>query len=191
MVIEASGPRRAIAALTNRGLGRAIAAAGIVLLLAGHAGAQTPAPTVTQQTTGFDKWSVSCEQAANAAKYCVARLNVVSADQPPRPVLFLLVARRDNVSKLYVQTPTSIQLKPGVQLSFGRGSLHHFEFSSCEPALCTAEIAADAALLQELGNSGTATAIWTSLTAGEVKAEFAIDGGKEALDFLAKQSQAR
>jgi invasion protein IalB len=154
------------------------------------ANAPADAQTTTLETTKFNNWTVSCDNQGPtpATLRCIARLNVLKAKDDPRPILFMGVVKDASPQQRFiVQTPTSVQVKQGVEIAFGKNGPRRLDYVSCEPALCTAEIPLDATLAEELKNAATATVKWSTIQLGEAKVDFPLDGAGAAIAYLASR----
>jgi len=146
--------------------------------------------TVKTETTTFDTWTVTCNVHSKDVKGedgCIARTNVVKSADDPQPVLYLIVVKNEAGERMLVQTPSSIKLGPGTKVQFGDNKVLDLKYSSCEPALCTADMTFDSAIADQMKTSEKASVLWTSLTLGEIKVEFALAGARAAIEYLAKK----
>ena len=147
-----------------------------------QAGPAAPA----NETQNFQGWTVTClpPPADNSARTCIAKMGVIKSNEDRRPILFVSVIKTGNSATFVVQTPTGIDLKAGTTVQIGKAAPRRLAYESCEPALCTATVPMDDALLQELANAPTATASWIGLGVGEVKVEYALQEARNTLAYL-------
>lgn len=138
----------------------------------------------------FDYWNAGCDPQVEAGKpsRCLARLDVQKSKDDKQLVAILAIAKgKSGEWRLFVQTPTSVILSDGAQLTLGKNATRRLSYISCEPALCTAEAALDPALQRELTTSDGAKITFTSIQAGAAWVEFGIKGAKSAMDFVTSQ----
>lgn len=137
----------------------------------------------------FGAWAVSCspKTAATDPANCVALISVARDKGDQRRIVIMGLLKRDGTISYFAQTPTTVSIKPGVEVQFDGKAGRHYDYDSCEPALCTAVSPVDGALFDEIVTTPSATIGWTSLAAGPVKIVFPTNGAREALDFLKAQ----
>jgi invasion protein IalB len=155
----------------------------------GKTKAAPPAHGQTEIKT-FDYWNAGCDPQGEAGSppRCFARLDVQKSKDDKQLVAILAIAKgKSGEWRLFVQTPTSVILSDGAQLSLGKNAARRLNYVSCEPALCTAEAALDATLQRELTTSEGAKIAFTSIRAGAAWVEFGIKGAKSAMDFVTNQ----
>jgi invasion protein IalB len=150
-------------------------------------GAPQAAPAApANETQNFQGWTVTClpPPADNSGRTCIAKMGVIKSNEDRRPILFVSVVKTGNTATFVVQTPTGIDLKSGATVQIGKAAPRHLTYESCEPALCTATVQLDDALLQELASAPSATASWVGLGVGEVKVEYALQEARNTLAYL-------
>lgn len=167
------------------------ALAGGLLLLPGVgedglALAQNPAPAVPSapqriETTVHDSWTVTCRDVADKKNACTAVLRV--ADNQSGNVVLIWAVGKDQSDKLtsVIQTPTGIQIEPGVGLKVGNGNSRKLAYASCSPRQCDATLPADAAFLKEVTAGTEATATITLLDGRTAEFKFPLSGSAAAL----------
>jgi invasion protein IalB len=137
----------------------------------------------------FESWIVSCaqKQAATDPANCLGLVSVARDKQDQRKIVIMGITKNKGVMSFFAQTPTAVELKSGVDIQFEGRAPRHFDYSSCEPALCTTILPLDDALLNELVTAPNVTMVWTSLEAGQVKVVFSPAGAREAFEYLRAQ----
>ncbi len=148
--------------------------------------AAAPAAALANETTNFQGWSVTCTPPGQAGqpRTCMAQMGVLKSKEDPRPILVMGIAKTGGSATLIVQTPTTVDLTPGVNLQIGNGAPRHLTYVSCEPALCTAALPMDDALAQEVAAAPKAVATWVGLGVGEVRVEYALQEARNTIAFL-------
>lgn len=143
----------------------------------------SPPPGDTQN---FQGWAVTClpQPADKSPRTCVARMGVLKSNEDRRPILFMSVIKTGPSATFVLQTPTGVDLRAGVRVQIGKGSVRQLTFESCEPSLCTATIPMDDAFMQELASNPTATATWIGIGVGEVRVDYALQEARNTLAYL-------
>lgn len=153
--------------------------------------AQQAAVTQTPpgNTTRFGNWIVTCgpKNASTDPAECIALVSVAKDKDDKRPVVVMGVTKRAGQLTFFTHTPTGVSIKPGVDIQFEGKAPRHFEYTSCEPPLCTISSPVDDAILEEIVTTPNAAVLWTSLAVGPFKVSFPTANAKEALDFLKAQ----
>ncbi|GJE39099.1 invasion associated locus B family protein [Methylobacterium persicinum] len=151
------------------------------------AGTNTPNGAGGNEVTKFQGWVVTCfpPSATGGNRSCIGKMNILKINEDRRPIIFLSVIKSSNSISLAIQTPTSVELKSGVNLQFGQANTRRIDYSSCEAALCTAMVQMDDTLANEFASFPTASAAWTGLGIGEVRVEFALQEARNMMAFLA------
>ncbi len=156
-------------------------------------GAASSGPLKTEITT-FESWSVNCDNRGTppATRRCLAKTSVVDATGPAagstKVVLNLTIGKSDlGRWRIWIQSPTSLVLNPGVNLALGKNAPRRLEPTSCEPSSCLAEAPFDPAFAAEMSNADTAVVTWTTLHSGDARVEFGLKGAKAALAHLFEQ----
>lgn len=141
------------------------------------------------ETVTFQGWSVSCTPlgAAGQSRTCLAKTAVIKSKEDPRPIVFMNIVKADGKSTLVIQTPTGIDLAPGVMLKIGDAAPRHLNYVSCEPALCSAAVPMDEALTREVAESPIASASWVGLGIGEVRVEYPLQESRNTISYLASR----
>lgn len=137
----------------------------------------------------FGAWVVFCDakKAPTDPAHCIALISVARDKTDTRKIVIMGVTKHDNALEFFAQTPTTVELKPGVEIQYEGRQPRHFDFGSCEPALCTVKAPLDDALYEEIAATPKATVSWTALAVGSVKVVFGTEGAKEAIDYLRAQ----
>ena len=85
-----------------------------------------------------------------------------------------------------VQTPTGINLAPGVDIRIGKAPPRKMPFTSCEPNFCIAKSPLDTAILHEMVTNPTAEATIQSSQGSDVKFNIQMKGFDRAFAALAR-----
>lgn len=137
----------------------------------------------------FGSWAVSCAKKAAPTDpaNCLGLVSVARDKQDQRKIVIMGLIKRNGGLTFFAQTPTAVELKSGVDIQFEGRAPRHFDYSSCEPALCTVMVPLDDALLGEVVTAPNVTMLWNSLEAGQVKVVFSPAGAREAFEYLRAQ----
>lgn len=137
----------------------------------------------------FGSWVVFCDpkKAPTDPANCIALISVARDKTDTRKIAIMGITKHDNILEFFTQTPTSVELKPGVDIQYEGRAPRHFDYGSCEPALCTVKSPLDDALTEEIAATPTVSVAWTGLGVGPVKVVFGTAGAREAIDFLRAQ----
>lgn len=117
----------------------------------------------------------------------MAKTTVIKSKEDPRPIVFMNIVKAEGKSTLVIQTPTGIDLAPGVMLKIGDAAPRHLNYVSCEPALCSAALPMDEALTREVADSSKASASWVGLGVGEVRVEYPLQESRNTIAYLASR----
>jgi len=128
-----------------------VMSAGLVL-----GAGSTVAATKTEQTFGM--WKVTCVQDANRPKRC--QLAQPRTAGPKKQVVFAWVVATNASKQLMntVEMPAAVSIKEGVRVSIGNKVPTTVPYDVCVRGRCLATFAMDAATLQAMSTSPTATA---------------------------------
>lgn len=138
------------------------------------------------EVQNFQGWTVTCfpPPADKSARTCIAKASILKSNKDRRPILFISIIKTGGQATLAVQTPTGIDLRPGVTMQIAKAAPRHLNYESCEPNLCTALVPVDEALMQELGSSPSAVVSYVGLGVGAVRVEYALQDARTAIAFL-------
>lgn len=133
------------------------------------------------ETTVHDSWTVTCRDAADKKNACTAVLRVT--DNQSGNVVLIWAVGKDQSDKLtaVIQTPTGVQIAPGVALKIGNGNSRKLAYASCSPRQCDATLPADAAFLKEVTAGTEATATITLVDGRSAEFKFPLAGSAAAL----------
>ncbi|MBB3809236.1 invasion associated locus B family protein [Pseudochelatococcus contaminans] len=176
------------------GAAAVVAFAGGLLLPAGigggYAAAQdqnAAAPTTPQrvETTVYNAWTVTCRDLEDKKNDCAAMLRV--ADKDSGNIVLVWVVGKDQANKLtsVIQTPTGVQLAPGVSLKVGSAAARKLAYTACSPNQCDATLPADAPFVKEVTAGAEATATITLIDGRTAEFKFPLDGSAAALKRVA------
>ena len=126
---------------------------------AGLALACQPASAATKTEQTFGAWNVTCVQDVNQPKQC--QMAQPRTAGPKKQVVFVWVVRTNASKQLMnsVQMPgAAVSIKEGVRVSVGSKPPATVPYDICSPRGCAATFPMDAATLQSMSSSPTATA---------------------------------
>lgn len=126
--------------------------------------AQAPAPPPVPTRTeilNFENWVVTCNEFAEGARtrVCSAALQILQPNT--NQVVFNWSIGVDNSKQMIsvMQTPTGVQIAPGVELRVGKAPARKIPFATCDAGRCVATTTMDTALLREMTGTPTAEAV--------------------------------
>lgn len=133
------------------------------------------------ETTVHDSWTVTCRDLADKKNACTAVLRV--ADNQSSSVVLIWAVGKDQSDKLtsVIQTPTGVQIEPGVGLKIGNGADRKLAYATCSPRQCDATLPADAAFVKEVTAGIEATATITLVDGRTAEFKFPLKGSAAAL----------
>ncbi|MGV6875132.1 invasion associated locus B family protein [Pseudochelatococcus sp. B33] len=184
--------KKKVMAVVSGGATMAVLAGGVLFLpgvgedglaLAQNQNAAGSAASVPQriETTVHDSWTVTCRDQADKKTACTAVLRV--ADNQSGNVVLIWAFGKDQSDKLtaVIQTPTGVQIEPGVALKIGNGTARKLAYATCSPRQCDATLPADAAFLKEVSVGAEATATITLVDGRTAEFKFPLNGSAAAL----------
>ncbi len=126
------------------------------------AAAAAPPPPIPSRTDilNLEKWVVTCNEFETPkTRACSALLQI--AQQNTNQVVFAWTIALDNAKQMVtiMQTPTGVNIPPGIELRVGKVPPHKIPFASCDTGRCVATSPMDANLLKEMTTVPTAEAI--------------------------------
>jgi len=149
----------------------------------------TPTPPEGPQRTEtivYDAWTVTCRDTVGAKtkKACSATLQVI--DQEHRQVVFVWIIGRTAEGKLMtlLQTPTGVQIQPGVELKVENGAVRKLNYVACEPGRCEASTAMDDSMVKEIVAGTKATATIYATDGRGINFNMQIAGASKAIPAL-------
>lgn len=168
----------------------AMAVAGFSLMaMSGVAQAQTQsAPAEAQpqrvETTVHESWTVTCQDTAEKKNTCTAVLRV--ADNQSGNVVLVWAVGKDTNGKLtaVMQTPTGVQLAPGVVVKVGKGADRKLTYATCSPRQCDATAPFDASFQKDVNAAEEATAVITLIDGRTAEFKFPLKGSASALKLV-------
>jgi invasion protein IalB len=127
---------------------------------AAPAQAVAPIPSRTE-ILNFDNWVVTCNEFAEKPKTraCSALLRIVQ--QNTNQTIFAWSLTMDNNKQMVstLQTPTGVNIAPGVELRVGKVPPHKIAFASCDTGGCVATLLMDTNTLREMATAPAAEAV--------------------------------
>jgi invasion protein IalB len=120
--------------------------------------ATPPAVPQKREEIVYGAWTLTCASPAQGAgvKTCNAVLRI-REQKSGRAVLGWMVARTDTGGLAsIIETPTGVQIDPGLDLTLGKGAVRKLSYQWCDPQRCQARIDMDPAFVKELSGAGTA-----------------------------------
>jgi invasion protein IalB len=152
---------------------------------ANGATAQTPTRT---EILNFENWVVTCNEFAEASKprVCTALLQI--AQQNTNQVVFAWTIAIDNSKQMVtiMQTPTGVNIPPGVELKVGKVPPRKIPFASCDAGRCVATLPMDAALLREMTTVPSAEAVIQGSQGNTVQFNIQMKGFDKAYAVLSR-----
>jgi len=120
----------------------------------------TPTPTRTE-ILNFDNWIVTCNDFAEGPRPRVCSALLQIAQQNTNQVVFAWTIAIDNSKQMVtiMQTPTGVNIPPGVELRVGKVPPRKIPFASCDTGRCIATLPMDTALLREMTTVPNAEAV--------------------------------
>ena len=120
-----------------------------------------PPPPIPSRTEilNFENWVVTCNEFETPkTRVCSALLQI--AQQNTNQVVFAWTIALDNAKQMVtiMQTPTGVNIPPGIELRVGKVPPHKIPFASCDAGRCVATSPMDANLLKEMTTVPTAEA---------------------------------
>lgn len=181
--------KKKIMAVATGGAAMTMLAGGLLLLpgvgenglaLAQNQNAAGAAPQRIE-TTVHDSWTVTCRDLVDKKNACTAVLRV--ADNQSGNVVLIWALGKDQSDKLtaVIQTPTGVQIGPGVALKIGGAAARKLAYASCSPRQCDATLPADAAFLKEVATGAEATATITLVDGRTAEFKFPLNGSAAAI----------
>ncbi|MFT0891704.1 invasion associated locus B family protein [Pseudochelatococcus sp. G4_1912] len=136
------------------------------------------------ETTVHESWTVTCQDTADKKNTCTAVLRV--ADNQSGNVVLVWAIGKDMSGKLtaVMQTPTGVQLAPGVILKVGKGADRKLTYATCSPRQCDATAPFDAAFLKDVNAAEEATAVITLIDGRAAEFKFPLKGSASALKLV-------
>jgi len=167
----------------------------------GAPAAQQATPPRHVETTQYDSWVVTCQDAADGAgkKTCLASLRVVNQNKRVmmnwqigfNPEGRLVTAfhipsaiaiRQDNKT-----VGGAIRVAEGVELKFGNGPVRRLNFATCGPQQCVAEGAVDDGFIKEaIANANNKANISVHTVGGVIPFDVPIKGIDKAISSVRK-----
>lgn len=149
--------------------------------------AQPQPQLVRSETLNLDGWQVNCREYINpVSKSCNAVLQLVQVNQQTSQATTLIawsLQIEDGKLASVIQTPTGVNIAPGVELKVGRQN-RKAAFARCEPQRCDATLAIDDALSREMAAAEKAEAIIVASQGNAVTFNLPLKGYDRALQAL-------
>jgi invasion protein IalB len=146
-----------------------------------------PVPTRTE-ILNFENWVVTCNEFADGPRprVCSALLQIMQ--QNTNQIVFTWTVAVDNSKQMVtiMQTPTGVNIPPGVELRVGKTPPHKVPFASCDTGRCVATLPMDAALLKEMTTVPSAEAIVQGIQGNNVQFNIQMKGFDKAYAVLAR-----
>ena len=120
--------------------------------------ASAPAKAATKTEQTFGSWKVTCVQDTNTPKRC--QMAQPRTAGPKKQVVFVWLVSTNASKQLMnsVQMPAAVSIKEGVRVSIGNKPPTTVPYDICASGRCVATFAMDAATLQSMSSSPSATA---------------------------------
>ena len=151
--------------------------------------AQPAAPTPTRtEILNFENWVVTCNEFAEGPRprVCTALLQI--AQQNTNQVVFAWTIGVDNSKQMVtiIQTPTGVNIPPGIELRVGKVPPRKIPFASCDTGRCVATLPMDAALLREMTTVPNAEAVIQGSLGNTVQFNIQMKGFDKAYAVLSR-----
>jgi invasion protein IalB len=125
--------------------------------------AQAPAPQIPTRTEilNFDNWVVTCNEFAEGAKTrtCSALLRIIQQNTNQTLFAWSITIDASRQPAAVLQTPTGVNIAPGVELRIGKAAPQKIAFTACDTGGCVANTHLDANIVREMGTAATAEAV--------------------------------
>jgi invasion protein IalB len=148
--------------------------------------APPPIPSRTE-ILNFENWVVTCNEfETSKTRVCSALLQI--AQQNTNQVVFAWTVALDNTKQMVtiMQTPTGVNIPPGIELRVGKVPPHKIPFASCDTGRCVATSPMDANLLREMTTAPTAEAIIQGSQGNTVQFNIQMKGFDKAYAVLTR-----
>jgi invasion protein IalB len=146
-----------------------------------------PIPTRTE-ILNFENWIVTCNEFAEGARTRVCSALLQIAQQNTNQIVFAWSIAVDNSKQMVtiMQTPTGVNIPPGVELRVGKVPPRKIPFASCDTGRCLATLPMDAALLREMAAVPSAEAIIQGSQGNTVQFNIQMKGFDKAYAVLSR-----
>lgn len=150
-----------------------------------------PAGPVKTETTAFDNWVLTCQEAPPAAGAKAGRRTCwgsmrISDTKTNRVVLVWKVGRDGkDVPTIAITTPTGVLVREGVDVAIGQ-NVRRLAYQSCGPNDCEASIAYDQAFANDLSANREAVVSFYVQDGRKVSVKVGISGVDKVLAGLKK-----
>lgn len=128
-------------------------------------------------------WIVACDYyKPPRSRKCSARTQVVPRGSN-RPVLILTVYLDETARhpRLLIESPTNVQIGPGVQVTLADGVSQRAAFQTCAQNGCSALVPDDPKFLTAMQNSKDVNVTITGLDGNAIKFDFPLNGANPAI----------
>lgn len=156
-----------------------------------QAAAQAPASTTQRtETTVYGGWTVICNQTvgSDTPAECAAQLRVVDPSTN-NVIVFWQIATSATGLAATIQTPTGVQIKPGIELAIGTKTVSKIDFDDCSPQNCEAVAPIDAATVSAVQAATDVTFTVTAKDGRQIHFAAKLDGAKDALAALSPKGK--
>ena len=146
-----------------------------------------PVPTRTE-ILNFENWVVTCNEFAEGPRQRVCSALLQIFQQNTNQIVFAWTIAVDNSKQMVtiMQTPTGVNIPPGVELRVGKAPPHKVPFASCDAGRCVATLPMDTALLKEMTTVPSAEAIIQGVQGNNVQFNIQMKGFDKAYAVLAR-----
>lgn len=162
--------------------------------------ANPPAPAQQQQpqrapvrseTTPFDNWTMTCQEALPAAgakagkKTCWATMRVSDAKSQQVVLVWLIGRDAKDVPTISLQTPTGVLVRDGVDVAIGQ-TVRKLPYQACDQNGCEASGPYDAAFAKDLAAAKEATVSFKARDGRQIAVKVSVSGADKLLAALPK-----
>ena len=150
-----------------------------------------PAGPVKTETTSFDQWVLTCQEAPPVAgaktgkKVCWATMRVAESKSNRVVLVWRLGRDGKDVPTIALTTPTGVMVRDGVNVTLGK-NVRRLDYQRCTPNECEASSPYDEAFAKELAANGEATVTFRLQDGRDVNVKVAIQGVDKVLAGLRK-----
>ncbi len=147
--------------------------------------------TQRTDTTTYGGWTVTCRQVVDskAGPQCAAQLRVVEPNTKTIVVFWQIANSGKDALSSVIQTPTGVQIKPGIELAVGKAAPVKIDFDTCSPRNCEAVSQISAAMADQIRKAIDVTFTVTAKDGRQIHFKAPLDGSMKALDTLVAKTK--
>lgn len=155
---------------------------------AANAAPRTP---VRSETTPYDNWTLTCQEALPAAgakagrKTCWASMRVSDAKSQQVVLVWLIGKDAKDEPTVSIQTPTGVLVRDGVDVALGR-NVRKLAYQWCDQTGCEASGPFDPVFARDLGGAREATISFKARDGRQVSVKVPVAGADKVVAALPK-----